>query len=358
MTGALTGDKLAERGKSMDVAGIVRNLLPQPTDREAKELRVKDAAGDAYHVFPDGSRYFDDLALVVCQVTSETGRLSLIFSCLTNPTGGPAWLDYRDGTLTEFHKHNFMELAYVAEGELHQDISGNHEVFRQGEICIMGKNTLHAEYLYTKPSIVMFLGISNSFFDKTFHMSTGNSKTAQSVRTVIMEAQNNFRFIRFVPKTQDTQSTSLLAQILTEITQPGAGSVYLTIGYVDRLLNILPEEYESSIEKESALPKDKLFNDIQRYLDQNYEDISLSRLAEVFNHNADYLNRFIKKCTGMSYSHFLQHIRLEKALALLNNTDYTVEEIARQVGYENLSYFYRIFHKKYGKNPSEIRVGT
>jgi AraC-like DNA-binding protein len=341
----------------MNVAGIARELISRTPERKIKELRVTEGAGAAYHVFPDGSRYFDDLALVVCQVTSDEGRLSIIFNCLTNPTGGPAWLDYRDGTLTEFHKHNFMELAYVAEGELHQDISGNHEVFRQGEICIMGKNTLHAEYLYTKPSIVMFLGISNSFFDKSFHLSTGNSKTAQSVRNVIMEAQNNFRFIRFVPKKEDTQSPFLLAQILTEITQPCAGSVYLTIGYVERLLNILPEEYESSIEKELALPKDKLFNDIQLYLRQNYKDISLTRLAEVFNHNADYLNRFIKKCTGMPYSHFLQHIRLEKASVLLNNTDYTVEEIAREVGYENLSYFYRIFHKKYSKNPAEIRGG-
>jgi AraC-like DNA-binding protein len=57
----------------------------------------------------------------------------------------------------------------------------------------------------------------------------------------------------------------------------------------------------------------------------------------------------------MTYSAFLQNIRLERAALLLKTTDCTVAEIARKIGYENVSYFYKIFTGKYGIKPREMR---
>jgi AraC-like DNA-binding protein len=54
----------------------------------------------------------------------------------------------------------------------------------------------------------------------------------------------------------------------------------------------------------------------------------------------------------------LQNIRLEKAEFLLKTTSFTIEEIAHQAGYENLSYFYRIFQKKFNKTPKDLRKSS
>jgi AraC-like DNA-binding protein len=57
----------------------------------------------------------------------------------------------------------------------------------------------------------------------------------------------------------------------------------------------------------------------------------------------------------MTYSVFVQNIRLERAEFLLKNTEFQVAEIARKIGYENVSYFYKIFTGKYGIKPKEMR---
>jgi AraC-like DNA-binding protein len=78
-------------------------------------------------------------------------------------------------------------------------------------------------------------------------------------------------------------------------------------------------------------------------------------LASVFGYTPGYFNRLIKRRTGMTYSRFLQDIRLEKAKILLKTTQFTVEDIARRVGYENQTYFYRLFHEKFRAKPDELR---
>jgi AraC-like DNA-binding protein len=97
------------------------------------------------------------------------------------------------------------------------------------------------------------------------------------------------------------------------------------------------------------------FEKIRFLLEDCYENVSMQDLIAAFGHNADYFNRLIKRRTGMTYSAFLQNIRLERAEFLLKTTEYSVGEIAHKVGYENLSYFYKIFTNRFRIKPNEMR---
>jgi YesN/AraC family two-component response regulator len=98
------------------------------------------------------------------------------------------------------------------------------------------------------------------------------------------------------------------------------------------------------------------FKEIRRYLEDHYQDTALYDLIEKFGYDMNHFNRLIKNHTGLTYSHFLQNIRLEKAEMLLKTTGFTIEEIARKVGYENLTYFYKIFQKKFNLSPKDLRT--
>ncbi|MDR1072285.1 MAG: helix-turn-helix domain-containing protein [Treponema sp.] len=67
----------------------------------------------------------------------------------------------------------------------------------------------------------------------------------------------------------------------------------------------------------------------------------------------DYFNRLITRHAGITYSRFLQDIRLEKAEILLKTSQFAIEDIACRVDYENKTYFYRIFRDKFHTNPNE-----
>ena len=60
--------------------------------------------------------------------------------------------------------------------------------------------------------------------------------------------------------------------------------------------------------------------------------------------------------TGKTYTQLIQEKRLAQAAFLLRNTDRNVSDIAVAVGYENISYFHRIFADSYGKSPRHYRV--
>ena len=57
----------------------------------------------------------------------------------------------------------------------------------------------------------------------------------------------------------------------------------------------------------------------------------------------------------MSYSAYVQQIRLNHAEKLLISTNKSIAEIAENVGYHNKGFFYRIFKEKYGVTPKEYR---
>ncbi len=67
------------------------------------------------------------------------------------------------------------------------------------------------------------------------------------------------------------------------------------------------------------------------------------------------LHRKIKALTGMSITEYFNHIRVEKAKELLENTSLTISEIAYEIGYQDISYFSKIFKKTYGMSPSAFR---
>ena len=67
------------------------------------------------------------------------------------------------------------------------------------------------------------------------------------------------------------------------------------------------------------------------------------------------MEQIIKKQTGSTFSRLLETRRLEQACFLLKNTDLTIEDIAENIGYENLSFFYRLFRRTYGSTPREYR---
>ncbi|MBO4807520.1 MAG: helix-turn-helix domain-containing protein [Lachnospiraceae bacterium] len=93
-----------------------------------------------------------------------------------------------------------------------------------------------------------------------------------------------------------------------------------------------------------------------QYVDAHYtEDISRESLSEMFFFSPDYLTKIFKKETGNSFKNYIIYKRLELAKKLLKNTDLPIRDISLQVGYDNYSYFTRLFKKATGTTPVEYR---
>lgn len=94
---------------------------------------------------------------------------------------------------------------------------------------------------------------------------------------------------------------------------------------------------------------------LQLVNDHYQEDISIDRAAAACGCSASHFMRWFKKMTGQSFTVFLNEHRLNEAAALLTSGDDTVLAVAERCGFDNLSYFNRVFKRKFGMTPREYR---
>ena len=95
--------------------------------------------------------------------------------------------------------------------------------------------------------------------------------------------------------------------------------------------------------------------EIFRYIEENYKDGTLTDAARLLHYDFYWLSHEIKNRTGKTYTEHLQEKRLSQAAFLLKNTELSVDGVAAAVGYENKSYFYRIFKEKFGISPKKYK---
>jgi AraC-like DNA-binding protein len=85
------------------------------------------------------------------------------------------------------------------------------------------------------------------------------------------------------------------------------------------------------------------------------EDLSLSRVAQIANASPFHFCKLFKRVTGINFTKFLCHVRLESSKQLLINPQLRVSEVAFEAGFQSITHFNRVFHKVLGQTPSEYR---
>lgn len=96
----------------------------------------------------------------------------------------------------------------------------------------------------------------------------------------------------------------------------------------------------------------QIIGEVQR----NYkEDMNLKTLAYKYHMNASYLGQIFQKEVGCSFAQYLSNTKNEMAKELILNTNMKINDIAKEVGYPDTSYFYRKFKQCYGVSPASLR---
>jgi AraC-like DNA-binding protein len=94
----------------------------------------------------------------------------------------------------------------------------------------------------------------------------------------------------------------------------------------------------------------------RKYIDEHSrEELSLTKVANVVNMNANYLSENFKQVTGTNFVEYVARIRFANACDLLRNPRLRISEIGFAAGFQSLSQFNRVFRKLAGKSPTQYR---
>jgi signal transduction histidine kinase/ligand-binding sensor domain-containing protein/DNA-binding response OmpR family regulator len=102
-------------------------------------------------------------------------------------------------------------------------------------------------------------------------------------------------------------------------------------------------------------PDDVFLAKVVQIIEDNIDSVELdvSKLAEGLNITSITLYRKLKTLTGQSINQFIRSVRLKRAANILESKKYSIQDVALMVGFNDLKYFRKCFHKQFGSNPSE-----
>ncbi|KAF0822794.1 bifunctional transcriptional activator/DNA repair enzyme AdaA [Cytobacillus firmus] len=108
-----------------------------------------------------------------------------------------------------------------------------------------------------------------------------------------------------------------------------------------------------------SLPAEEWVKQITGWIDQHYSSpITLQQLGDLFHGSPYHLQRVFKRVTGKSPTEYIQDIRLEKAIYLLEAGDQSVADVGASAGFPSTPYFISLFKKKLGTTPAAYRNKT
>ncbi len=94
-----------------------------------------------------------------------------------------------------------------------------------------------------------------------------------------------------------------------------------------------------------------LSDQIIRFISEHSDKATLGMIASHFSYHPNYISALLRQETGRTFSDILLEQRMDRALALLQGTNLSVEEVSAMVGYNNTSNFYRAFRAYYHASP-------
>lgn len=317
---------------------------------------VKLLSQDLMRVCPSGNDMIHSINESLVVISWRTRPDSkVVISLDFNPPIIEDFGDLESSGMTHIHRHDFIEMAYVVKGELSQLIAGNKYTFPQGSICIIDRNSEHADFVKDQDNYVIFLEMKEDLFDELF-LSELDNKVQKFIRKALLEQKSTKQFIQFTPQCQSNGIFPLIERIANEKFNKRKGAKYIIKGLMIRVFDILTKDYTMLLNSTHLKEMNELlFLEVERYLRENYKDASLKELTMRFHFQQDYYARLIKKHTSMTFSEFHRKIRMSKAEELLLNTSMSIGSIVEAVGYENRQYFYKLFYDIHKMTPTQYR---
>jgi AraC-like DNA-binding protein len=253
------------------------------------------------------------------------------------------------------HTHNYIEVIYMCEGKTHHVIDGTDVMLKAGELLFLNQKAVQEIFPATEHDIAINFIILPEFFDYALSVMGDEENLLRNFVIDCLRGDNaSSGFIHF--KVADIiPIQNLVENMIWTIwnRQPNKRSInQITMGLLFLQLMNCTDLMETNTEN----GRQKLTIDVLRYVEEHYRDGELSQLANLLHCDMYWLSKEIKKLTGCNYTELVQKKRLNQAGYLLKNTSLSVMDIAMSVGYENMSYFHRIFQAQYGMTPRHYRI--
>ena len=253
------------------------------------------------------------------------------------------------------HTHNFVELIYMCSGSTTHRVNGDLITLKEGELLFLNQNATQEIFPAGENDIAVNFIILPAFFDYALTMLDNDDNYIRDFLLDCLKSEKeDISYLHFqvsdVLPIQNLMENLIWTLHHQQVNKRSINQVTMGL-LLMQLMNVTDKVHVGRNQQEQ-----ELLMVVYRYVEEKYRDGDLSELSRVLHYDLHWLSRTIKRLSGKTYTELVQAKRMRQAAYLLQNTKLAVGDIADAVGYENISYFHRLFQKTYGISPRRYRV--
>ena len=241
------------------------------------------------------------------------------------------------------HFHNYYEIFLMKKGDALHLINGEEYKLIEGELLFIRDFDVH-DYRALNGGEFEFINLA--FSKETFNsladylgdgFPKGKLLNISMPPSVILSKREKERLFFSMTDLSKTDNKSMIKLKSRMLIAQIFNSYFLN--FTERS-NEIPVWLEITVERMKN-PKNFI--------------LGASRMYEISGKSREHLSRTIKRYYGVTVSEFINDLRLGYSASLLNTSNLSVVDIGYESGFENISWFYKIFEKKYGTTPYKYR---
>lgn len=254
------------------------------------------------------------------------------------------------------HSHKFYELQYVLCGNCTQTINGTKIYTKTGDICFISPEISHTLEVFSHDTIVVNILVRKSTFRATFINLLGRDDIISDFFTKSMYKAGASPYILC-----KTNGEPILENLIRRMLKESAAPLKFSEFFMKTMLELFfiellrMHEFHFIIAESTENVENENIMAIMRYIQRNFQNITLSEAAIFFNYSESHLSRMIKKFSGQTFSEIIKTIRVQYSAKLLLENKMSIQEIVTEVGYTDNSHFYRVFKQYYKMTPLQYR---
>ena len=250
------------------------------------------------------------------------------------------------------HVHEFIEIIYILKGEANQYVDGRCYPVSHGDVLFINYGSTHA----FDTSKGAFTYINICFSPEVMSDSMINEKNAFSLLSLTafneLCSETDGAQISFFGS-ERREIEDILFAMLRETRSKQTSWDRVLESYLNILITKMLRKIEAGMETQEI---GGIWQELSYYIDSNLDaELSLGSLAQKCFYNPSYFSRVFKEKFKMSLVEYVNRRRVDGAIKLLEDSDLSIDEISRRVGFADRSSFYRAFSKYVKSTPSDYR---
>lgn len=266
------------------------------------------------------------------------------------------------GEFIPSHTHDFVELVYVLSGNADHELAGVSYPLHPGNVFVIEPSIYHsyrgADNSPTVVYNVLFqVGLIQrelqslcqfGSFINWFYLAPFLRRTALFVPYLSLDGA------------QALQLEGQLNALLSEIENRQLGyQLFCKTQLIGCMIYLSRCCSDRGWIADTARSSDEWLTTVVRFLEEHYRHpISLHQLSRLCGMSVSSLATKFKRLTGITILEFKHQVQVREACHLLKATDDKVLTVAQTVGFDDLSFFYRVFRKQMGMTPTQYRIGA